>query len=114
MLILHKTSYPHTLESNGAPRNWMGPEWAEVPTELEAEVWACRGYCDIVLGDLAIPAPTEDDPEATETIKDGVVVSITAREIPPEPEAPSSPEARVAELEAAFDALTEGLLNDKS
>jgi hypothetical protein len=31
-----------------------------------------------------------------------------------EPEAPPSPEERVAELEAAFDALTEGLLNDKT
>ena len=105
MTIINKTSYPHWLERGPAPRKWMGEDWAEVPPELEDEVWDCLGYCDIVLGDLVIPAPTEDDPEATETIKDGLVVSIMARKPPKPPKPEPTAEERMTALEEAIIAL---------
>ena len=87
MTIIKKAGYPHLLESNGSPRNWMGEDWAEVHEDFEAEVWACLGYCDITLGDLVIElGKDEHGKPITETIPEGLVVGLVTHEPPAQPE----------------------------
>ena len=57
----------HGLQSqSGRTECWL-EGWIAVPEELEAEVWASGGWCDL-------------------TIQDGVLVAITPTERPAEPE----------------------------
>ena len=59
----------HNLQSrNGAVKVWEDG-YIEVPAHLEADVWACMGWCELV-------------------IEDGVLTGITPTERPPEPEQP--------------------------
>jgi hypothetical protein len=65
----------HRLQAqSGRTESWL-EGWIPVPEELEAEAWACAGWCDL-------------------TVENGVLTGIapTERPIQPEPEAEPTPQ----------------------
>ena len=59
----------HGLQAqSGRTESWL-KGWLAVPEELEAEVWACGGWCDL-------------------TVEDGILVGIVPKERPPQPPQP--------------------------
>lgn len=100
MTIICIEGYPHTIESQ--PRclvNWMGEGWAEVPEELEREVFETLGYCDI-------------------EVLNGVLVDFVPREIPdPKPEPEDDRDTRMTELEqtvaAAMDFIVPNMVQQQ-
>lgn len=78
----------HGLQSQSGRTSCWLEGWVEVPANLEAQVWATLGWCDL-------------------SIEDGHLVSITPTEHPeaePEPEVPTQ-EERIAALESAMLAM---------
>ena len=78
----------HPIESQShRPSCWMDG-WIEVPTRLEAGVWASGGWCDL-------------------TIENGVLVGITQTERPePEPEpTPAPTQLDRVEAQATYTAM---------
>ena len=84
--ILAREDGSHNIQSrHGAARVWEDG-YIEVPSHLEAAVWATCGWCDL-------------------HIEEGRLVGVTPTERPPEPEPepePPSVEERVAALEEAL------------
>ena len=57
----------HGLQSQSHRTQCWLEGWVAVPPDLEEQVWACRGYCDLVLTDGALTGLTPREPPAPES-----------------------------------------------
>lgn len=73
----------HDIQSQSTRHRVWEDGYIEVPAHLEADVWACMGWCELV-------------------IEDGVLTGITPTDRPPEPEQPPTVEERLSDIEEAI------------
>ena len=72
----------HDIQSQQDRSECWEEGWIAVPEALEAQVWACRGYCEL-------------------EIHDGILAGVTPTQRPPEPE-PDPEYVTYAELASAI------------
>ena len=73
----------HDIQSQSHRTECWEEGYIAVPPRLEADVWACMGWCELV-------------------IEDGVLTGITPTERPPEPEPEPTVEERLNDIEEAI------------
>lgn len=83
----------HDIQSQQDRSECWEEGWIAVPEALEAQVWACRGYCEL-------------------KIQDGILAGVTPTQRPsqPEPPEPSEGGATKADVQAVWDQMAAAIL----